>query len=274
MSVKIYHGYRLPAMPAAELLDFCLRAGVVVQHRISKIYRKDLAALAANIIDSWRCGLFVEGDGRNASFSSLYMASAEIIHNFRKALGSMERGHKYDYSFSFSLIPRRGRSTLALLYTERRELRNAWEQFPEVRPWPYWDNADRPDGVSRRQWDRRRKGWLEALGRLGDIPKTNSLVYDPVDELLISPVPAREITKYLPPIHKRVDRMARDLYWADKARGYDGPDNEVFHWAFGVMDHLGTPEGLAELREYKRAAETGIAPELTEDMLTSRLKDL
>jgi hypothetical protein len=61
---------------------------------------------------------------------------------------------------------------LALLYTENEEMRKAWESLefegePVVKPWPYWNNTDKPDDLTDEEWDRRGKDCDEALGGHG-----------------------------------------------------------------------------------------------------------
>lgn len=69
-----------------------------------------------------------------------------------------ERMPLVDTDFTLSLIPLK-RSFIGICYTESQAWFDAWCQQPGVQEYGYWDNADEPEGMSRREWNQRAKNW-------------------------------------------------------------------------------------------------------------------
>lgn len=74
-------------------------------------------------------------------------------------------GHRMpmvDTDFSLSLIPC-GNYTLGIVYTENRAWFQEWLKQPGVSEYGYWNNTDKPDEISTREWSQRRRNWNRVL---------------------------------------------------------------------------------------------------------------
>lgn len=147
MSIKVYGGYRLS--PGTDLFAFCDRARKVVGQ----------AALAERQNTIMRMAMFsvFEDDiaGEQWPRSPLDDAITE----------QMTRPDPVLHHPQIVFVPCEG-EVLAITYDFPRLAATAWVAMPEVEEYGYWNNADRPEGVTDEEWVERERVWGEGL-RLG-----------------------------------------------------------------------------------------------------------
>lgn len=184
MSTKIHHGYRLPASVGIPALarDLALRAEPV---------RRELALRAVAVAGLVLASGLQTTDGlsdavRMLSYGQLEAAdlrpsgpwpSDRIVDQACGIVDAVQAvlarpfarrvPAALDLAMSVAFVsdPAGGDWTYALLYCDAGELAAVWESTAGVEPWPYWDNADSPDGLSEHQWSERGAAWDRALGR-------------------------------------------------------------------------------------------------------------
>lgn len=167
MSTKIHHGYEiteknLTLAGARELISpFCK----AIKDKSSELVAKSLITLAVHAVDSIALGkqpFDSEVNWKDGNDPSIW--AADVVNTrYKKIYTEFTRDPEFDFDCHLSLIPY-GKRTLALVYAEQGEFWKIWESQPFVKPYPYWNNTDRPEGVTAAEWRARRKAWDEALG--------------------------------------------------------------------------------------------------------------
>jgi hypothetical protein len=155
VSTKIYTGFRfrtakLPAIHA-EVMAF----------------RADLAAMERDALV------------RETAEMTCYEADKDFLAGkplapaapYWRAREKVQEANK-DRQFNIVIIPHKGR-VLGMTFAKERGHEVQWfAREHMVEPWPYWNNTDRPGGVTQAAWDRRGRTWDEALAPTG-IPSTS-----------------------------------------------------------------------------------------------------
>lgn len=160
MSTKIYHGYRL-----AEGVDLFAFLGTLRDTMDPVRDRLDAHALMAYALHA-----VVKADRAGTPRPARPLMDAlDAFDDRQRKTDPDSRGHdphRFEVSFGRDPLTKR---VLALLYTDAAEFTAAWEALPEVEPYGYWNNTDRPDDVTDTEWDERREAW-DRLGILDHPP--------------------------------------------------------------------------------------------------------
>lgn len=149
MSMSIHSGFRIQAGD----IDRFLTAMPSFERAAAAIGRKEQAAHLAE-------GLVTKIDsGRKASFQN-------AVKDARDSLAESERlGQRnvyLDKSFSYLLIAFDG-DMLGMAFTESPGIRAEWQGIPGWQDYSYWDGSDRPAGLSKEEWSKRRSDWKTAM---------------------------------------------------------------------------------------------------------------
>lgn len=174
MSTKIYNGYKLlginTVFEAQELLDRFRTKCVAIAERAAQeqIIRESISlyddACMGAPSATKKLGRDLENPGKAPTFKDcLVHVVIDLSNRAMDIVKTKTRDPDADLSCEVCVL----RFGLALLYTENEEMRKAWEAFGAVKPWPYWNNTDKPDELTEDEWDQRGKDWDEALGGAG-----------------------------------------------------------------------------------------------------------
>jgi len=154
MSIKIHHGYRL-----AEDIDpftFITAAREVLDPVRDGLDAALLATGAARLID------VADLSGKPRPESPVAQSYADHLSDQDK-LGPARRGHDpHRCELAFGRDPFTGRHGV-LLYADSPAMTEAFEALSDVEEYGYWNNTDRPDGVSAAQWQDRSDFWGRTL---------------------------------------------------------------------------------------------------------------
>lgn len=119
-------------------------------------------------------------------------------------------------TFTLCLYPQ-GRHIMGVTFTEISAWHDLWMASAGIEEYGYWNNTDRPDDVSSREWSRRKRAWDAAVGdwRFKDRAYSRELTVP----LLLQP-DRNETDKAacraaMPRYAERVRRIARNLCWTD-----------------------------------------------------------
>lgn len=192
----------------------------------------------------------------------------------------IERTHyrdpEVDFSFSMAVIPCNGR-VYGLLYTEVAEFDEMWYAEELVERYPYWNNADPPDGISWEEWEERGREWNTVLEMDGiggyDAPALRGFSATCVPLFLPFPKP-EEVLAYVPTFEERVMRHAKDCVVdrkfreiVDKEHGGQLPQNGVYGILFRALDYLKSEAGMSELSAEQTRLKGVLVPDLTKEHL-------
>ncbi len=67
----------------------------------------------------------------------------------------------FRFEFSFKFFEG---SLLVKFFGDNQLIKEFVEMFPELKDFSYWNNTDKPDEISLKEWDRREKIWDDVLG--------------------------------------------------------------------------------------------------------------
>lgn len=154
MSIKIHHGYRIAdgtdLFAFADLLRETMNP---IRDRLDAALLMRAAVAAVDHADT-------TGQPRPAD----PLTQALFDHDEQQArLKPTQHGHdphRFEVAFG------RDRDTgtvVALLYTDHRAFVAAWEALPQVTPFAYWNNTDRPEEVTDADWEARGALWARLL---------------------------------------------------------------------------------------------------------------
>lgn len=185
MSTKIYDGLRL-SDPSADLFEVVqeVSGAITAQFKIARL--AEVAEAVATLVDA-------TADDKDADRWVFDVARRRWLDEQHK----LGEHHALNDPLRFSMVFARSASSgevLALPWclgrSEYLEALNATGLFAE---YGYWDNSDRPQGVSDAEWDLRRRAWDEISndeGTLTHLPMwqlsrslTDVFSYDVLDQV-------------------------------------------------------------------------------------------
>lgn len=165
MSITIYDGQEIVGLRLEALLQKLTELRPAFVKEAKKLAAAFVARTACNSFDRVTLGLpFHEElpiEGRH-----LLRAVDELNRRQAEVISTRRRDPAVDFSFELSVMLA-GKRVLALPFVEHPSLRKMWEKQSWVSPLPYWDNTDRPEELTARQWNERRAIWKKALNDFG-----------------------------------------------------------------------------------------------------------
>lgn len=186
MSTKIYNGYQINKnMSAFSLMNLMTKLSKDCQEICNDLYHTEIAKFISLCLDTklifgeeeMNYNVYFKYDYTPSEFAdSLYFYIKELIEQHST---SNERFQStFDFKCSVKLMPIKNK-TLFLLYTEKEEYQKIFgyiettddyldiehpsEKYPQISPYPYYNNTDKPDNISDEDWDIRRDEWNKAL---------------------------------------------------------------------------------------------------------------
>lgn len=152
MSTKIYNAYLLQGHDlgsAAQLLQK-FKMGTL-RPMMEQLKTETLARRAVQLFDKATLGL----DSEKGNYVS--RAWREMRDEQKNAIAGM-REPDVDFGCKLSLINHRS-GVYVVMYSEQAEYTRAWEKLPGIVDFSYWNNTDRPDEVSAKDWKKRERVW-------------------------------------------------------------------------------------------------------------------
>lgn len=198
MSTKIYNGYKL----SDKELTLSQINQLLAPARSAMTEAATLALFRAKVVSA--CALLdrrilrlagydipidedYDATDRNTCLSAASLSINEKIEEDRRT----GRRNHFDPSASVSLFSDSG-GTVALLYSESRSGRDAFERALGCKEYNYWNNTDEPDDVDAVEWASRGRRWDRLLGDTG-VPAARGASFELVSDSLIwmaEPLPA------------------------------------------------------------------------------------
>lgn len=146
------------------------------------------------------------------------------------------------------LFPMAPTKTLILFYCDTRAVDKAWEALPFIFDYHYQNSCDRPEKISKRNWDKRIMDWNKVLGGHGyGLPahfgytyyfSFSRLPFISTRSLLDALQP-----KYWPSDRKRRERVLHDTLWFTereviKSKGQDDVMSDYLRFSNGFRKKL------------------------------------
>jgi len=217
MSTKIYNGFRFTTMDFRKIHKYLMEFRLELEPLIQAKYSKFLAIRCTTMHDRLVMGMHPGCDGEHEEnaykHGVLVQAFCEFEERIRRMRKTNQRDPIIDFEVSMAIIPI-PMKMLGIIYTEQAEFQQLWFDKPFVKEYGYWNNTDKPDELTNRQWDRRRKDWDIALEHFGGIPSMNGFSIDCTTKYTGRP-DADEILKLIPAHSKRAESVAKAKMFDD-----------------------------------------------------------
>ena len=268
MSIKLCNGYKISAMSVHQLMDWLEPFREQARAWAGQEYARCLLHRAAYYVDAKTLGQlqptlrFKSRRGTDttletAKTSALFLAWQDAMTAHDDVRCGL-RNPVWDFSCEVCILTAR-RKTLALLYAEQNHYEQLWIKRSSVVPYPYWDNTDRPEGLTAAQWERRGRTWREAIGSTW-VPGQGGVTAGIVDNQHLG-LPAEEKhAQLIPPLPERVASFARDKAFLAAKEA----DPEISDWrAFMTAEKT--------YQEHTAGFMTALPKELSWDDLTRKL---
>jgi len=210
MSTKIYNGYLLDDMNVIELQKFLINFSDLIEVERKKLYYTHLVRIATEIIDKTKYGIHFGHKQyiKNDTIEPYWTAYRHVEEAVREIKMKGLRNPSCDFDCQVSIIPIENK-ILALLYTERQEFTQIWENLEQVSEYGYWNNVDPLESVTDEQWDRRKIDWDLAMP--SGVPAKTCLSFDPF--VLLPEYNIQESLKYVLDKNARARKIADELMW-------------------------------------------------------------
>ena len=198
MSTKIFNGYKLSdkELTLSQINQLLAPArSAMTEAAILSLFRAKVVSACAlldrRVLRLAGYDIPIEKDYDTSDWSTcLSAASLSISEKIEEDRRTGRRNH-FDPSASVSLFSDSG-GTVALLYSESRSGRDAFERALGCKEYNYWNNADEPDDVDAVEWASRGRRWDRLLGDTG-VPAARGASFELVSDSLIwmaEPLPA------------------------------------------------------------------------------------
>lgn len=189
MSTKIYNGFRIPACSLNELSKKLTVLRGKIEKEVERLFREKTDRMAIAAFDARACGLPHDSrEGLNAKNSPKFWAFMTAINAHNAVYKTRQRNPEFDFGFALGLCPS-GRFIYVTLHTEQKSLEAIWRRFPSVEEYGYWNNVDRPEKITARQWGQRRADWNRALKTAVLGFELNDLIPVPHADQPLPPIP-------------------------------------------------------------------------------------
>ena len=159
MSTKIYDGFVIENKTLEQL------------HKQIMVYRQEVIALTQQELSEYIGGLvayhldeITMGIKKDKSKHSILSGKNVFMKDQEadcRAKGM--RSHLYDFSCEISLIPLKANKILGIIYTKRESFKDLWFNKSFVKEYSYWNNTDKPDEITGKEWAQRDRVWGRAL---------------------------------------------------------------------------------------------------------------
>lgn len=269
MSVKIYSGFKFSSGSLQDLQSFLTRWREVLK----PLHRAELAAVHARIATETFDHSLVSPKSK-AGKTPLLEAFNSVMDRQREIKKTGYRDCEVDFDFEVSIMPH-GRKVYGIIYTERGKWRDLFMDQPEISDFSYWDNSDRPDSITQREWNHRYKVWDQILLSGPDaVPAMRGLSAQCTTQSLY--VGVDDIVAAIAPHDVRVGNMAKTAVMdADMKRRMTGFSDaevkaKVFDVFFDAEKWMKTDEGQTALRSKIIELEALLPVRLTKELLLER----
>ena len=199
MSTKIYHGY-ISKLNIENLLKQFVSHVQNFEALKHDLYYKSLAQEATFEIDK----------NKNCDqYRIIRKVHDNNIEKVKKAI-SMGTREDNDLSCRCSVFPMGKNKTLILFYCEEKGMTDFWESLQFISEYHYQNSTDKPDYISTKDWNQRRRDWDKAIGN--DLPSRRAYSFEFTYEKLPFRTNCSECLKHIPSKKERALESLYDSY--------------------------------------------------------------
>lgn len=167
MSTKIFTGFRFKQRNIREIHQDLVYLGKVVRQRTQGQINLLIHRCAVSVFDHRSVKKVAPFDAHPEG-SPMSSARWWFMKSVREIRRTNLRDPLVDFDFEVVVFPLRTKF-LGTYYCEQEDLVDLLSSQDWFEPYYYFDNADRPEEVTKKEWDQRRRDWDKALA-YGDVP--------------------------------------------------------------------------------------------------------
>jgi hypothetical protein len=268
VSTRIYHGFRFKSSSIIALQDFFMRW----RETLKSLHRNELAAVLARIATDTLDRSFTNPE-LQVGKTPWSEAFSDVMDRQKTIKKTGSRDPEVDFDFDVSILPY-GRKIYGIIYSERGDWRDLFLEQPEIEDFSYWNNSDRPDTISAREWNHRNKTWNTVLGSRG-IPALRGFSAQCTEETLY--VECEDVLEAVKPHVDRVFNRAKDvIIGAEMYRRMQEiaePDRQkhIFETFWEAHDWMKTPEAKLLLQAKISELSEKLPRVITKELLLSKI---
>jgi len=206
MSTKIYTGFALPSLTTKQAMNLLGSLRPAIQALVDQKHRKLLAERIVEYVDGYVLArhlkealapAVVEREGKMAYFECIQRLQEEQ----EKCRGGFRREPLVDCDVELGLymLPKSGK-IIGIAYEERVGALEHLLTVPSIVEFAYFNNTDRPEELSAREWSRRARVWTRVL-RDAESARF-SMRWQP------DPILPRDMKPFIPSLEERAKRAA------------------------------------------------------------------
>ena len=207
MSVVVSSGFRFLSCDLFEIHGAVSDWRTVLASMHEKRIAATLADWCVSMIDGHADDGRVHDDCRGRS--PLSFAWSEMNRRRKEILAGGYRDPEVDFDFEISILPFEG-AVYGMVFTEQADWQEAWRAQGVSADFAYWDNSDRPEGVTSADWADRARVWSGILGsNAAGSPGMSGFTAQCVDRLQAPEAAA--VLAAAPSVEERIDSRARTV---------------------------------------------------------------
>ena len=193
-------------------------------------------------------------DQMKSPFAQVWWEFSEKITEQRK---KQTRDPKNDYDCSIVLAPFDNKWIFGNIYAEYENYRGLLLKSPAFEDYGYWNNVNRPEGMTVKNWEKRRKEWDHVL-RGSDVLMLNGMSHELFVEYDTPAVTPNRIAAAMPTLEQRVrakaaavisDERSKYLHENDSRFSEENMERHIWEMMKEVREYLKTDDGLKRVSE-------------------------
>lgn len=272
MSTKIYNGYKLEGIRTLKEMDtFIKLLSKKIKVAQETLMVQKLASLASEFYDKQSLGWVKKKQlKKHKGLSPLAYAFTTMLEKEREIKKTGHRNPDFDFSFEVAFMFQNGYA-LCALFTEKDAFTKVWESMRQVKKYPYWNDTDRPNGLSSAAWRQRKQAWDRAVG--------HSTYADAGLVKTITPPGIHfedkaKILKAVPTLKRRLECYAKDIVIHSYSKGKVLDKEGRIDWSIVMesMDFVRTDKGKKALINAKKNLRSRLVKRYTVKMLTEPVR--
>lgn len=273
MSTKIYTGFALPSLTTKRALNLLGSLRPAIQALVDQKHRSLLSERIVEYVDGYVLARHLKealspAVAERANQTAYFECTGRLQEEQEKCRGGFRREPLIDCDVELGLymLPKSGKM-VGIVHEERVGALEYLLTVPDITEFAYFNNTDRPDELSAREWSRRARIWTQVLR---DKESAHfSMRWQP------EPTMPRDLKPYIPSLADRARRAATN-YVTNEQLNKHWPVEERNDFS-GAMRVLGKVERELKIAESDLSKQVAIlsgqftpllVPDLGEHLLT------
>ena len=187
--------------------------------KASSLHCDLVTRLAVDVIDLHALNLLGPecfGEKIKGPISPLVEANFHVMKRQKKVKDDNLRDPEVDFEVDLYFFHVKEK-LLCMFFAERKEFREIFEGSRGVEEYGYWNNTDRPDGISSREWNQRLSDWKKAIPELS-VVTDHGFKISLVGDHALGLVHRKEAIPFVQEKGRRAEKLAKRLLLNERMR--------------------------------------------------------